>query len=145
MHRLTKLGLCAGLLLGTTVVLRADDAASPAAAKEPTKQEKAEAKRAAKAEVKELKLVEPWKNITTLSAEQKAQINAIHQKTVDQVAELRAREKVDILALLTDEQKAELKAYEEQRAAERKLKNNKDAKEPAAKSDGAAADEKAGM
>jgi len=143
MHRLTKLGLCASLLLGTTVVLRAAD--EPA---KPTQQEKKDAKREAKAEAKELKLVEPWKNISTLSAEQKSKIDAIHQKALDDISEIRAHERVEILALLSDEQKAELKAYQDKRATERKLKGGKDApegetsaEEPAAK----AGDEKAGM
>jgi hypothetical protein len=74
------------------------------------------------AEGRQVRLTKPWKDLTSLSDEQKRQISQIHRKAVDDVKAIEQREKADIMALLTDQQKAELTALQEKEAAERKSK-----------------------
>jgi hypothetical protein len=67
-------------------------------------------------------LTKPWKDLTSLSDEQKKQIAEIHRKATQDVKVVEQRERADIMALLSEPQKAELKAMEEQKAVERKTK-----------------------
>ena len=116
------------------VPVRADDAAKkPAdgAAKSAQPAAKKEAKSAAQAEAKPVRLTKPWRDLASLSEDQKRQINQIHRKSVQDVKVIEQRERDEIMALLSDPQKAELKAMEEKAAAERKAKAAE--KKPAAK------------
>jgi Spy/CpxP family protein refolding chaperone len=96
--------VCCALLLCSFVAVRAED------------------KPAAKPDAKPAKLVHPWSRLSSLSDEQKTQIGDIHKKANEQVSEIRKKEKADIMALLTDEQKAELKRMNEKAAGDRKMK-----------------------
>jgi hypothetical protein len=77
--------------------------------------------------------------LTTLTAEQKDQINAIHQKALAEISAIRKRENTEIRALLTDEQKSELReiaAQQKKADAEKKtLKKADDKQEAEPKSD----------
>jgi Spy/CpxP family protein refolding chaperone len=56
------------------------------------------------------RLVKPWADLSTLSDEQKQKIIAIHADYVARINQLRDEEEAAIMALLTDENKAELEA-----------------------------------
>ena len=75
---------------------------------------------------KKSKLVKPWADLTSLNDDQKAKIYDIHQKSLADIRAIRDKEEADIMALLTDEQKAELKKNEESEKAEAKAKRMKD-------------------
>src|SRR5215212_1294105 len=81
-----------------------------------------------------VKLVKPWSDLTSLTDDQKSKINDVHQKALAQMSEIRKQEKGDIMALLTDAQKTELKDI----AAKEK---KEDAAKAAAKKAGGAAGE----
>src|SRR4051812_45944272 len=83
-----------------------------------------------------VKLVKPWSDLTTLSDDQKGKISEVHQKALAQMSEIRKQEKADIMALLTDAQKTELKDL----AAKEK---KDDAAKAAAKKAGGATDKPA--
>ena len=68
------------------------------------------------------RLVKPWSDLTTLTAEQKDQIMKIHADAVDRINEIRDKEEADIMALLTPEQHKELADMEAQRKADQKAK-----------------------
>lgn len=68
------------------------------------------------------RLVKPWSELTSLTAEQKEQIMKIHAEAVDKINEIRDKEEADIMALLTPEQHKELEAMEAQRKADQKAK-----------------------
>jgi Spy/CpxP family protein refolding chaperone len=53
------------------------------------------------------RLTQPWSKISSLSDDQKSQIRAIHAKAVADKKAIDEKERADIMALLTDEQKAE--------------------------------------
>ena len=53
------------------------------------------------------RLTQPWSKISSLSDEQKSRIREIHGKAVAEINAIRERENADIMALLTEEQKAE--------------------------------------
>jgi Spy/CpxP family protein refolding chaperone len=79
------------------------------------------------AKPRKLRLVKPWADITSLNDEQKQQISEIHAEYVDRINQLRAEEEAAIMALLTDENKAELEANERARrqaAKERAAQRN---------------------
>ena len=78
---------------------------------------------------KAIKLVQPWSKITTLSDEQKIKLNDLHIKANAEVKAIRDKEEADCMAVLTDEQKAELKKAEEAERAEAKEKRAGQAKE----------------
>jgi Spy/CpxP family protein refolding chaperone len=63
------------------------------------------------------KLTKPWSELSDLSDDQKTQIIAIHQKANQEMDAIREKERADILALLTDDQKTEL-AEDEAKARE---------------------------
>ena len=110
-----------GVVLLMTVALRAQDEAAPAAGKQ-EKQDKKEAKAEEKQAKKEIRLTQPWRRLTGLSEEQKSQIAEIHKKATDEIKAVQEREKNDIMALLTDEQKTELKTLLDTESADRKMK-----------------------
>lgn len=68
------------------------------------------------------RLVKPWSDLTTLTAEQKDQIMRIHADAVDRINEIRDKEEADILALLTPEQHKELDELKERQKAEQKAR-----------------------
>ncbi len=70
------------------------------------------------------KLVQPWSLMSSLSDDQKTQIIDLHQKANDEVNAIRDKEKNDIMALLSDEQKKELEEALAKKAAEDKARKN---------------------
>lgn len=56
-----------------------------------------------------VKLTKPWSEISSLSDEQRTKIHDIHVKALAQVSEIEKQEKADIMAVLDDKQKVELK------------------------------------
>jgi hypothetical protein len=71
----------------------------------------------------DVKLTKPWSELTTLSADQKTRIHEVHTKATAQISAIEKQEKADIMALLTDQQKTELKelqAKDRKEAAERR-------------------------
>ena len=57
-------------------------------------------------------LIKPYSELTGLTAEQTAQIEKIHAETLKEEKALKAKEESAIDALLTDDQKAQLKTLE---------------------------------
>ena len=66
------------------------------------------------------RMAQPWSKMSSLSEEQKDKIKAIHAKALEEIKAIRDKERADIVALLTDDQKNELKSVEEKAMAERK-------------------------
>lgn len=66
------------------------------------------------------RLVKPWSDITTLTDDQKIKIEKIHADSNEAQRAIRDKEQKDIEALLTDDQKAQLKSTEADEAAQRK-------------------------
>jgi Spy/CpxP family protein refolding chaperone len=64
------------------------------------------------------RLVLPWNLLTSLTEEQKTQIRQIHREALDAITKIEQKEEADILNLLTDEQRMELKAATEAKAAQ---------------------------
>ena len=94
-------------------------AAQPAAARADAK---GDAKASTAAEARQVRLTKPWRDLASLSDDQKRQINQIHRKATQEVKAIEQREHDEILALLNDQQKAELKAMLEKDAAAKKAK-----------------------
>jgi Spy/CpxP family protein refolding chaperone len=122
--------LSAGLVVGPAAgVGRAADekapGAKPAAAEKPMK--KSGGAEAAEKKPKTVRLTKPWSQLGSLSDDQKTQIAAIHRKALDEIKEVEQREKDEIMAVLTDAQKAELSEMMEKDAAERKMRTGKKA------------------
>src|SRR4051812_1163693 len=85
--------------------------------------EKPKAAAPAAAPAASTKLVKPWSELATLSDEQKTKIHDIHVKSLAQINEIEKQEKADIMAVLTDGQKNELKeiaAKEKKDAADKR-------------------------
>jgi Spy/CpxP family protein refolding chaperone len=80
------------------------------------------------AKPKSMRLPKPWKDISSLTEEQKTQLAEIRRKTAEEVKEVRKREHDSCLAVLNDAQKAELTSLEEKMAAEKK-ENKRTAKQ----------------
>jgi Spy/CpxP family protein refolding chaperone len=83
---------------------------------------KGEAKAASQAEARPVRLTKPWRDLNSLTEDQKRQINQIHRKASADVKAIEQREHEDIMALLSEPQKTELKAMEEKDKAEKKAK-----------------------
>jgi Spy/CpxP family protein refolding chaperone len=83
-------GICVIMFVGAGVFVHAQDAASDKPAKKGGG-----------------RLTQPWSKISTLSDEQKTKIREIHAKAVADKKAIDDKERADILALLTDEQKTE--------------------------------------
>jgi hypothetical protein len=64
----------------------------------------------------------PFKELTSLTDEQKEQIATVHKKYLDEHKKLEEAEKAELKALLTPEQVAEMEKLEEAKAAEKKAK-----------------------
>jgi hypothetical protein len=76
-----------------------------------------------------IRLVQPWSKLTTLTDEQKAKINEIHLKANAAKRDIERKERTDIVALLNEEQQAELKKLEEQERVAAKERTAGQAKE----------------
>ena len=112
------------VVLLASVFVAADETSSPGkseAGAQPAANK--EAKPAGRAEARAVRLTKPWKDLHSLSDDQKRQINQIHRKAVAEIKAVEQKEKDDIMALLNDQQKAELSAMLEQEAAARKAKS----------------------
>ncbi len=120
----------------------ASDAAAPAAANDPAVTAAKEAGQDTKAQVKKARLTKPWKDLASLSQEQQTQIAAIHRKAVQEIKQIERREREEIMALLSAEQKSELQALTDKAATERKAK--KPAKAVKAEESAAVGNEKVG-
>ena len=94
--------LCVMLLAGF-VTVRAEETDKP-------KKEKATA----------AKVVQPWSKISSLSEDQKSKIKEIHAAALEEIRKIKEKENADIMAVLTDEQKAELKELQEKEKADKK-------------------------
>ena len=68
------------------------------------------------------RLVQPWGKLKSLSDEQREKIYHIHRQSLDQIKQIQAQERKDILALLSDDQKLELVRVDEADTVARKLK-----------------------
>jgi len=99
----------AALMMGS-VLFAADDPMSPPADTPPATHHHA-------------RMIKPYNELSGLNDDQKAKITEIHADFLKQQKELLAKEKSDIEAVLTDDQKAELKTLEEQTASDRKEKS----------------------
>lgn len=122
---MSKWGIGAlSLVLTGAVAFAADDAVKSAASD--NARDAAPAARAPKAggpaKARQVRLTKPWKDLTSLTDEQKRQISDIHRKAVQDKNAVERRERDDIMALLNDSQKADLKAMLDKQAAERKAR-----------------------
>jgi hypothetical protein len=112
-----------------SLFVRAADDAKPAPAKAAAKAADGEKK-----EKKPAKLTKPWSELTTLSEDQSNKIRDIHAKALAERKAIEDKEEADIMALLTDAQKSELKSIAEADAAAKKAAAPK--KEKAAAKEG---------
>jgi hypothetical protein len=82
------------------------------------------------------KVTKPWSLIASLTDDQKDKIRTIHRKALDEVNAIQAKEKQEIMALLSDAQLAEMKDALAKDAAEKKAnKLQTQAKKQAAQAD----------
>jgi Spy/CpxP family protein refolding chaperone len=109
---MSKFTVLAGVLFLVLVgaLVRADDPASPST--QPS---------GSKSGVTRVSF-KPYSALTSLSQEQADKITAIHKKFLDDQRELERKANADIMALLTDDQKTELKAAHEKDLADGKAK-----------------------
>lgn len=110
--------LVAVMLAGSSSRVVGADEKSPDAAK-PAAVEK-ESKKA-----KSVRLTKPWKQISSLSDEQKTKIADLHKKALEEKKAVEQREHEAIMALLNDDQKAEVSAMMEKETSQRKMKTKK--------------------
>jgi Spy/CpxP family protein refolding chaperone len=108
MFRSKFLPLAAFAILSGSVLVLADDPATPPAAPH-------------------LHLVKPWSELTDLTEEQKTKISDIHVKVTAEIKAIHEKEKSDVAALLTDDQKKAIVEFE----AKDKLKTASPATQPA--------------
>src|SRR5438477_9827223 len=66
---------------------------------------------------KNAKITAPWNKLSSLTDEQKEKIKTIHVKFLEEQKALKEKETTDITALLTDDQKTELKSITEKDSA----------------------------
>ena len=111
--------LSAATLLSGSILLAADDAMTPPAGDAP-------------AAVKHrAKIVKPYSDLGDLTDDQKAKIENAHATYLEGEKLLLAKERADIEAILTDDQKTQLKTIEESAATARKEKAAEKKKEKA--------------
>ena len=120
--------VAAALVGGAALVVKAA-ADDKAAAEQPKPAAPAAEKKAAKADkaakkAKAVRLVKPWSGMTSLSEEQKVQINDIHKKALAEIKEVRQRELDAILAVLSEQQKAEYQDLINTDTVEKKMKKS---------------------
>jgi Spy/CpxP family protein refolding chaperone len=114
-------GVVAVLLMTLAFVARADD--------KPATEAKAEKKPATG------RLTKPWSQVSSLSDEQKSKIRQIHAKAVADKKAIDEKERVDILALLNDEQKAEVEKLDAEAKVKPTVEKNPDDKKAEKKPD----------
>jgi hypothetical protein len=71
------------------------------------------------------KLIRPWNSLKSLSEDQQARIMAIHRKALKEIAEIKRREREQILQLLDEDQLKELQAIEGKQLVDRKLQSDR--------------------
>jgi Spy/CpxP family protein refolding chaperone len=77
------------------------------------------------------RLTKPWNELKDLTEDEKTKILAIHQKALDEIHEIEAKENTDILATLTDSQKKEVADIEaKDKAAAREGRSHKPTTQP---------------
>ena len=77
------------------------------------------------------RLIKPYSELTDLTESEKSRIIAIHQKALEQIHSIEAREKQDIEAVLTAQQKKELAAIESKdREAARERRSRRPTTQP---------------
>jgi hypothetical protein len=96
-------------MLSAMVWVRAADSEKPAASK---------ARSSAR-------LTQPWSKMTTLSDEQKSQIREIHSKANQEIKAIHEKETADIMALLSNDQKAEVQKLIDEQTVSRKSRSSK--------------------
>jgi len=112
--------LVAAVAVGSaSFYVRAADEAKPATGA-PTAPKAAKAEGGEKKEKKPAKLTKPWSELTSLSEDQSSKIREIHAKSLAERKAIEDKEEADIMALLTDAQKTELKSIAESDAAAKK-------------------------
>lgn len=104
----------AALLTIATAVYAADDAKET-----PKTDTKAEAP--AVTSGRSARLVKPYSDLKDLSSDQEAKLKSIHAKYLAQMNEIRAKEKDESMAVLSDDQKKELVDVTAKAAAEKKV------------------------
>jgi Spy/CpxP family protein refolding chaperone len=109
--------LVLALLTGGVVIAR-DNAAKP----EPSDKSADKTEKTEKSTGRKRGLVKPWSMLASLTDEQKDQIIEIHLKAVEEKKAIEEKEEEDIMALLNDEQKAELQAMQDKAKADSKAK-----------------------
>jgi Spy/CpxP family protein refolding chaperone len=102
MHLVSKWIVGIGSLALGAVALAADS--SPAPQAQPA-QQKTDAATPAATPARRPRLTTPWSQLTDLTDDQKTKIVDIIAKTNDDIAAIRTKEHVDIMALLNDDQK----------------------------------------
>ncbi|HSU67624.1 MAG TPA: hypothetical protein VLJ39_12185 [Tepidisphaeraceae bacterium] len=90
----------AALLLGSAFLITKSDAAAPAAGEAPA------------AHHGKGRLTKPWNELKDLTEDEKTKILAIHQKAIDEIHDIEAKEHADILASLTEPQRKEVAEIE---------------------------------
>lgn len=65
------------------------------------------------------RVIRPWSDLSTLSDDQRTQIHELHRKALADIRAVREKERADILALLTEAQKAQLLELEAKNKAKR--------------------------
>ncbi|HLL88845.1 MAG TPA: hypothetical protein VK324_06045 [Tepidisphaeraceae bacterium] len=135
--RLTKVAVTAvvagGLAFGgATALLRAEEMGGGDGAAAADVKPKAE-------KPKKLKLPRRYNELSGLTDEQRQQIDSIHDRAVAEIKVIEERERSEIMAVLTAEQRAELTAADEKMSAERKEKAAKKKDEKSAATQPAAA------
>lgn len=78
------------------------------------------------------RLTKPWNELKDLTEDEKTKILEIHQKALDEVKEIDAKEHKDIMALLTEDQQKEVAEIEKKDKAARSTR--KPTTQPAAAS-----------
>jgi Spy/CpxP family protein refolding chaperone len=106
---LLSAGFAVALLVGSAALHAADDAAKPDNAT-PTHVTRGG------------RLVKPWSDLKDLTSEQTEKLKEIHAKSLAQMSEIRAKEKEECMAVLTDDQKKELADDAAKTLADRKAK-----------------------
>lgn len=77
------------------------------------------------------RLTKPWNELKDLTDEEKTKIIEIHQKALDEIREIDAKEHTDILAVLTDDQKKEVETIEvKDKEAQRAARSKKATTQP---------------
>lgn len=116
---LVSCGLALMLAAPVSIGLAMEEGAEPVAQQQKDKKPREQAK------PKQIRIIQPYSKLTTLTDEQRQQIADIHAKTLEQIKKLQEQEREQILQVLTEDQKAELQRIVEESEAARKAKSKK--------------------